>query len=92
VIAGAGRRSSGARSAVGVDAQDEVAQGALGLVVLDLAGAGRRMTAAAIDSISSPMSVRDERSTIDLPVAKTVFCSRSPHRTWIEMLHCGYIA
>ena len=35
------------------------------------------------------MSALEVRLRIDLPTANTVFCLRSPHRTWIEMLHCG---
>ena len=50
------------------------------------------MPAAAVASISSPTSVLDERSRIDLPVAKTVFCFFNPQSTWIEMFVSGYSA
>ena len=40
-------------------------------------------------SISSPMSVFELLSKIDLPTANTVFCFFRPHILWMLMLHCG---
>ena len=61
----------------------------MGAVVVDLAGPGRVVAAAAVGEHELADVDGLERLRIDLPIAKTVFCCLSPHSTWTERLHCG---